>query len=303
MAGPRQIVDGPSFSTLPYSLWDAVQHPAPETPHWQNGITWIDRCPDGDTLFEECIAITGTGGSPTAQLAKTSNVTQTTRGATSFTVYAEFDCAPVGLADAQSIAETELTKVENWLVERAFWTGVAGSATGPAPQITVFPHLAANTALIDPNDSTITLQTAATPLVTGGGDVAHVLGDVEAALADCYHGQGIIHITREALPTFVAWDLVEDDGNGGLFTASGNRVVVGQGYTGSSPAGEDPADGTSWIYATGAMMGYRSSILVPTLRESFTRSDNTYHLIAERTYVFGWECCHFAGLVTLGVPT
>lgn len=299
MAGPRQIVDGPSFSTLPYSLWDAVQHPAPESPHWQNGITWIDRCPDGDTLFEECIAITGTGGSPTAQIAKTSNVTQTTRGATSFTVYAEFDCAPVGLADAQSIAETELTKVENWLVERAFWTGVAGSATGPAPQITVFPHLAANAALIDPNDSTITLQTAATVAITGTDP--NGLGSLEKALGDCYHGQGVIHIPPVALTTFYAWNMaIERDGQ--LFTPFGNRIVVGQGYDGSGPDGTAPAAGTTWIYATGAMFGYRSPILVPTLRESFTRSDNTYHLIAERTYVLGWECCHLAALIGVGLP-
>lgn len=307
MAGPRKVVDGPSFTTLPYGLWDAVQQPTADSPHWQNGITWVDRCPTGDTLYDECIAVTGIGGSPTAQAAMASNVVQTNRGATSFTVYVEFDCSPVGLPDAGSIAEEMMARVESYQVEKAFWTGVAGktSANGVA-QTTVFPHLAANAVVKDPADSNITLQTAATSAVTGSGgpdsDVANSLGALEAAVSACYHGQALIHIPPAALPTFVAWDLVEEK-DGGLYTAAGNRVVVGQGYTGSSPSGSAPAVGTAWIYATGAMFGYRSPIMIPSLRELFDRSENTYHMVAERTFVLGWECCHFASFVSLGVPT
>lgn len=303
MAGPRQIVDGPAFTPLPYGLWDAVQKSAPTGPHWQNGITWIDRCPTGDTLYEECIAVTGTGNGPTAQASMASNVVQTNRGATSFAVYAEFDCSPVGLADAESIASTALAKVESWQVERAFWTGVAGkTATGGAAQTTVWPHLAANTAFSDP--AGITLQPAATSVVTGtGADVADSLGQLEGALADCYHGTGVIHVPPEVLPTLLAWDLVEDDGNGACYTPSGHRVVCGSGYTGSSPAGVAATAPNYWIYATGAVFGYRSE--VPTYRtvEMFDRTENTYHLIAERVYTLGFECCLLATQVSVGVPT
>ena len=90
MAGARQTIDGPLFTPLPNSLWDVAQHPAPGGPHWQQGITWLDRCSAGATVMDECIAVTGTGGAPTAQASLTSNVTQLNRGATPFTVYADF---------------------------------------------------------------------------------------------------------------------------------------------------------------------------------------------------------------------
>lgn len=305
MAGPRQVVNGPSFSALPYGLWDAAQHPTQESPHWQNGITWVDRCPTGDTLYEECIAVTGTGGSPASgQATKTSNVVQTNRGATSFAVYAEFDCSPVGLTDVETVALDALSKVEQYQVEKAFWTGVAGkTATGGVAQTTVFPHLAANTAMTDPSNSTITLQTAASVAVTGSGDDAvWMLGQLEANLASCYHGQGYIHIPPVVLPTLVAWDLAEDR-DGSLFTPRGNRLVVGDGYTGSGPDGSAAPAGSAWIYATGAVFGYRSDVMMQRPIESFDRVENTYKMIAERVYVLGFECCHLAARLTLGVPT
>jgi len=305
VAGPRLVVDGPSFSTLPYGLWDAVQKPTAATNHWQNGITWVERCGNGDTLYEECIAVTGTGGSPTGQAAVTSNITQTNRGATPFACYVDFECSPVGLTDAQSVAQTALDKVSGYQLEKAFWTGTAGkTSSGGIAQTTVFPHLAGMTALNDPANSTILLQPAVNTSVTGGAttDVADGLGQLQGALASCYHGQGVIHIPTAALPTFVAWDLVEDR-NGGLYTRTGNRVVVGQGYPGTSPWGATPAAGSTWIFATGAVFGYQASVNIGTLTELFDRSENTHHMMAEQVYVLGWECCAFATQIALGVPT
>jgi hypothetical protein len=300
MAGPRQIVDGPSFAPLPYGLWEAVQQPAAAGPHWQNGITWIDRCPTGDTVMDECIAVTGTGGAPTGQATLSSNTVQTNRGATSFTVYAEFDCSPVGLSDAASVASEALDRVEQWQVERAFWTGVAGKS-GTVATTTVFPHLAANATLSD--SAGILLQPAASPTATGSDDdVAIVLGKLEAALDDCYHGAGLIHVAREAVDTLFAWNLLRDM-DGKLYTKAGHRVVVGAGYTGSGPDGTAAAANTSWMYATGAMFGYRSAVDMPTTTQSFDRVENTYHLIAQRTYVLGFECCLLAARVNLGVPS
>jgi hypothetical protein len=302
MAGPRLIVDGPSFTPLPYGLWDAAQKPTPPSPHWRNGITWIERCPTGGTVYDECLAVTGTGGTPAAQAALSANVTQTNRGATSFTVYAEFDCSPIGLDNAMSIAGEALSRVENWQVERAFWTGTAG-ASGTTAQTTVWPHLASNAQLIDPSDSRIVLQTAASQYVTGGDDAAVVLGVLEDRLSDCYHGQGVIHMSPFALPTFTSRDLVENV-NGQLLTRAGNLVVCGSGYNGAGPDGSAPATGSSWVYATGAVFGYRGEIQIPGgAAQQFDRTENTYRLIAQRTYVLGWECCHLAALVTLGVPT
>jgi hypothetical protein len=183
--------------------------------------------------------------------------------------------------------------VEAQQVEAAFWTGVSGGQT------VVFPHLAADAEVLDGQD--IVLQTTATTCVTGA-DAAQALGELEQCLADCYAGQGVIHIPRVALPTLAAWNLIEER-DGRLYTTAGNLVAVGSGYTGSGPDGTDPADGTAWIYATGAVFGYRGDVQVTSPRDSIDRSANTMRMIAERTYVIAFECCHLAAHIVLGVPT
>ena len=289
----RQLVDLPAaFTPLPYGLWETVQHPAADGPHWQNGITWIERCPAGDTTYDECLSVTGTG-SPPEPPAKTANVDQTFRGATPCTVYAAFECSPVGLAEAESIASDALARVEQTQVETAFWTGSAGG------QPVVFPHLSADTEVVDGD---VVLQPVATPVVTGA-DVAHALGVLEQELADCYKGQGLIHVPRSVLPTLDAWNLTRLDDDGHLVTLAGNLVVAGTGYTGSGPDGATAADGTAWIYATGAAWGYRSDPYVSRLRDSLDRTSNTLRMLAERTYLVGFECCLLAAHIVLGVPT
>jgi|SRR5687768_4860944 len=288
----RQLIDLPAvFATLPYGLWDTIQTPSPDGMHWQQGVTWPERCPTGDTTYDECLSVTGTGAPP-EPAAKTANVEQTNRGATPFTVYARFDCSPVGLGDAQTAAQDALARVEQQQVETALWTGAAGG------QPVVFPHLAADTEVLDGN---IVLQTVASPVVTGA-DAAHALGALEQELAECYAGQGLIHVPRSALPTLAAWNLLEAR-DGALYTTAGNRIVAGGGYTGSGPDGEAPAAGTTWIYATGAAWGYRSDVYVSQVRDSLNRSANTLQMLAERNYLIGFECCHLAAHIVLGVPT
>lgn len=292
MAGARQIVDPPAFTLLPYGLWDAVEQRSPDNPHWQQGVTWIERCPDGGTTYDECLSVTGTGAPPEPG-AKADNVDQTDRGATPFTIFTEFDCSPVGLRDAETVASDALARVEQYQVEAAFWTGTAGGQT------VAFPHLAANAEVLDSQQ--IVLQPAATPCVTGV-DAAHALGALEDCLADCYAGQGVIHVPRLALPTLAAWNLIEAR-NGALFTTAGNRLVVGGGYTGTGPDGSTPAAGSTWMFATGALFGYRGTVRMHSPRDSIDRSANTMRMIAERTYVLGFECCLLAAHFDLGVPT
>jgi hypothetical protein len=291
VAGARPIVNPPAFTPLPYGLWDAAEHPG-NPDHWQQGVTWIDRCPVGDTTYDECLTVTG-AGSPPEPPAKSDNVVQEFRGATAFTVFAEFDCSPVGLSDAATIAEESLARVESSQLEAAFWTGTAGG------QEVVFPHLAADAEVLD--SSGIVLQPTATVAVTGS-DVATGLGQLEQQLDACYGGEGVIHIPRFALPTFTAALLVTEV-NGQLRTQSGNLVVVSGVYPGTSPAGADPAAGTSWVYATGPVFAYRGEVFATQTRESFDRAENTMKMIAERTYVIGFSCCLLAALINLGTPT
>jgi hypothetical protein len=247
----------------------------------------------GSSTYDECIAVTGTGGSPPEPSVKTDNVELIDRGATPFTVYAKFDCAPVGIPDAQKIATDALNRSESWQVERAFWTGLVDGKS------IAFPHLAASTEIDDAQG--VMLQSAASIVVTGTAvDIVTGLGLLEAQLANCYNGVGVIHVPVKVLPTLDAWGLVKGT-NGVLKTLNGNLVAAGAGYPGTSPSGVASATGEAWIYATGAVAMRRGDVKIAPLRESIDRRNNTVEMIAERTYVMNWDCCHAAILVDIGV--
>ncbi len=300
MAGARPFVNPPAYTPLPYGLWDTSDHPTPPA-HWQQGVTWIEDCPTGDTTYDECLTVTGTG-SPPAPPAKTDNVDRTFRGATAFTVFAEFDCSPVGLGDEaaiDSLAVDALERFEHGQVEAAFWTGAAGGQPG-----IVLPHLAADTEVVDANG--IVLQPVAVIAAEGTDavtlDPAVAFGQLEAQLDQCYGGEGFLHVPRFALPTLISLRVVNDDG-GILRTVSGNRVVVSGDYPGTRPDGSAPAAATAWVYATGPVWAYRSDVFHTRRNESFDRAEDTVKMIAERTYVIGFSCCLLAALMDLGVPT
>lgn len=290
MAGPRLLIDSPlSFSPSPYGLLSVAQAATPQSPHWQNGVTWISNCNDANTTYDECIAVTGVGSPPEPSPKEAATGLQL-RGATPFTVYARFDCSPVGM-DVIALANEALRMDSSRQAEIALWTGVAGAQT------VIWPHLAADAMVLDAQN--ITLQTV--PVTGAADDVASSLGFVEDVLGDCYNGQGVIHIPRLAIPTFDAWGLLKVV-RGQLQTINGNLVVAGTGYPGTAPDGTDPTAGTTWIYATGAVFEMHSEARVNTLRESLDRSENTVQSIAEQTYVLGFDCCHVGAIVELGVP-
>lgn len=300
MAGARQIVDPPRFTPTPYGLLSVVDFPTGADVHWQNGVEYQPVCSDASTTFDECIAVTGTGGAP-SPTPWSAAVSISPRIATPFTVVSEFDCAAVGNESAAAVARQAFLGDEGLQVENSFWTGLSGGQT------VVFPHLAANAQILEPTLSTggsILLQTSAT-VVTGVGDAmnpATALGLLEGALASCYNGVGIIHIPQHAAASFDAWGLLKKNGPM-LQTLAGNKVAIGAGYPGTSPAGVARTSDKTWVYATGNIMGYRTDVKIranPT--ESFNKQKNTLKMIAERTYLLGWDCCHFAANVSLGVP-
>lgn len=304
MAGARPIVNPPEVMPVPFGLWDAVIPLSPVPDHWQQGISWIERCPTGAATYDECLAVTGTGGPVPVQSPKTDNVLQTFRGATPFTVYAEFDCSPVGsVPEIEDAATKALARVEDFQASRAFWTGTVQGT------VQTFPHLSAETEVFD--DQGMLLQPEAlvcTPRTDIGTptpvDIAEGLGLLEACLMDCYNGVGAIHIPPGLLPTMVAWNLLEKSDHE-LFTFLGNRVVVGHGYPQptTAPSGNPSEPSQTWMYATGQVFGMRSpNVFATRLPESFDRAENTVKMLAERTYVLAFECCLFAALVNLGVP-
>jgi hypothetical protein len=296
---PRQLVDPPAFAPLPYGLLSVVEPRNPADNHWQNGVTYQSRCgiTMGTAVYDECIAVTTGVGTPAPANMPTQNTSSigvTTRGATAFTPLVEFDCAPVGNDQAQKIATDALNTSAPYQVEQAFWTGIV------AGQVVAFPHLAANATLTDAGGAL--LQSVP---VTGSAsppyDVADGLGYLESQLAGCYSGVGVIHVPVIAIPTLAAWGLITVQG-GQLRTLNGNRVAAGGGYPGTGPTGAAPTAGTVWLYATGAVFAYSGATRILGLPGALDRAENTIRMIAERTYVLGWDCCHVGVQVSLGVP-
>lgn len=296
MVAPRQIVTGPVADPSPYGLLSVAEFPPPGDTHWQGGITWQSVCVTGlgGTFFDPCTTPLVTGGGASSDPGSFQPTTyQSLRGATPYMVYAEFDCSPVGNERAAEIAEAALNVAQGWQAERAFWTGFAGG------QAVVFPHLAHSGA--QQLDGSVLLQS--TP-VTGGSataDIAEALGFLEKTIANCNGGVGVIHVPVEALPTLDAWGLVKVNGQV-LRTLNGNKVAVGAGYPGTSPTGAAPAAGTTWIYATGPVFGYRGAVRVSGRTDAVDRTENTVKMNAQRTFVLAWDCCHAGALVKLGVP-
>src|SRR5262245_93568 len=165
---PRQIVDSPAFTPTPYGLLSVCQTPPPGD-HWLGGVTYeVTVGNPAVTVYDECIAVTGTGVTPPAMptLPAPGNVQRFTRGATTFEAMCEFDCSSSDQAETVGIASAALSMFESWAVERAFWTGFAGLTSNPQP--IVHPHLASNANVIDANQTPVQvfLETAAT-IVSG----------------------------------------------------------------------------------------------------------------------------------------
>ncbi len=292
MPRPRLNVVAPTFTPLPYGLLSALVDITrnPRDRHWQAGVQWESICAGGSTTFDECFAVTGSAGldvGPPGERVATTDYEQ--RGATPFTVYSELDCSTPGFWDrADADVLNAFTQSEQWQVERALWTGLA------AGQPVVYPHLAEDAVV---TDGTVTLQTAATVVVTGTFDVVEAFGRLQAALSDCYDGVGVIHVPRVLEPALTEAGLIVRVGDRYL-TTQGHVVVLGAGYTGSSPTGATSSS-SAYIYATGAMFVYRGPART-TSGELFDRSTNAAKVMVERTYVVGWECCHLAINVSVG---
>jgi hypothetical protein len=85
-----------------------------------------------------------------------------------------------------------------------------------------------------------------------------------------------------------------------LRTINGSYVVSGGGFPNTGPDGTAAPAGTAWLYFTGQPFIYRSRDVRTFMREeSFDRSTNLLKVIAERTYLVGWDCCHYAVLINV----
>lgn len=283
----QPLVAAPTRTPLSYGLLSVSQTPVDTDEHWQLGVRYEpDACTPDEITFEVCPVT----GSPEVKVATGS---WSTRAANPVTVYAHLTCNPVGNWDDY---EARLTRAFNSgearAIEREFWTGENG----------LLPHLAEDTGVdgSGPFDSSVVLQTAATVITGGPVDITEAVGLLEEALASCYGHEGVLHVPPVTVAHLASKTLVEKDGPR-LRSPMGHLVAAGAGYTGSSPAGAAPVGGVYWLYATGAIAVRRSALNVTSSKQAaLDRSRNSMVYVAERTYVIGWDCCHFAVPVRLG---
>jgi hypothetical protein len=243
----------------------------------------VGTCAPATVTTASC-AITGTGD-------KVRIDALSVRGAMPFTVYSLPVCGPPGyINDAQNYATQGLINGEGRAVEREFWTGAFGTT----------PHLAANAAIIGADG--VIEQTAASVVVSGGATVDPVegLARLEEALGWCYGAEGVIHAPNSIVASWEAYGLLRREG-GRLRSPSNHMVVSGDGYPGTGPDGSQPT-ASRWVYATGAVQVRRGPVEVrgTTNAEIVDRAKNDVIVVAERTYVIDWDCCHLAILISLG---
>lgn len=293
--GRATMPQPPAFTPLPHGLLSVAQDLSASPPaRWQAGVTWQSVCPTGDGTYDPCLT-TIDGDDPPADPPIKAETTQfDLRGATPFAVYARMDCSAPGFWDrAQQTGAEALVRVEGAEVERIFDTGIPVRGSN---DVTAYPHLQATEAVTE--DGGATLQTIAEPVSTEPLDIVEGLDRLEAALGSCYFGQGVLHV-----PAVLANDLANANlatvRGSVMTTLLGNRVSLGVGYSGASPAGVQ-SDSVAWVYATGAVFYIRSDVTVTDLTESFDRSNNTLMALAERRYLLGWDCCHLAVPIYVG---
>lgn len=270
---PAQVVDGITRQPLPYGLFSVLVPRTSPDPHWQNGIQWesLTCAPASGIGDPNCDPEEETTGLP-KNFAPSGDVGE----ATPFTVYGSYECSPVGhtVEYAQDRATEHLLAREEFRVEQALWTGDLD-----------------NEGFAEDADS-----------VGTGLSISRAVAALDRWIATNYGSLGVIHMTREAADLAVSALVVVARPNG-LYTNVGTPVVAGSGYPGTGPTGQVPDDDSTYIYATPALLGYRSEPFpgVTPPSAGLDKSKNDLYAVSERTYVVGWDPCGSAvALAELG---
>lgn len=261
----------------------------PTTPsdnRWMlGGLNWEDYlCGAVSETFVDnvCEAVTGTD-------------IEVDRGGISFClsdpfgVRAGVECSVGGRDSGEwfEIARQRLLQTEEKAVEAAFWTGITSNGT-------INPSLATGNEECDLDVVDLSGGTVGTPV-----DGISVL---EEALGQNVTGMGYIHVPIRLMAYLANLNVVFAD-DGGLYSPSGHRYVVGAGYPGSGPDNVEAGAGTTWMFATGPVGVWASDMyMVPdTIGEAVNRQINDVTVAAERYYTLGFACDVYAVNVDLTI--
>ncbi len=274
-------VPGPETSPHRYGLLAVAEPMTPEDGHWEGGITWDDDlCSGIHSSSDSC---------PPASVPKITDRDFQSCCADPFLLYASYDCPPVGTIaqDAFDIAKKRLIIREGRELERVFWTGITEDG------IEINPSLAYGNS--ECGNAPVDLTSPEGPVGVIGS-----MAVLESALGNCAPGTGVIH-ANYGLASFLAANRLITQENDAWYTVTGQRIVIGAGYPGTGPL-NSPADaGTTWVFATGPVVLYRSEVFLTPERyvEAVDARINSVQVYAERVYAAGWSCCLFAMQVEL----
>lgn len=194
-----------------------------------------------------------------------------------FPVEAVDTCSAFGfdMADYEGRARRLMAVRESKAVEREFLL---------AEIITTNIHLQDSTRVTQP------VGTTAQGLRTG-------LARLVQAIADYNLGQGMIHARPFLVEMWMSHDLLYREGRK-LYTATGNLVVPGSGYTGAAPDGTAVTPTAEWAYATDTLQVKRSPIDVPAsdMSQVLDRTTNSVTVRAQRFYSVQGQFCTIAAV-------
>lgn len=261
--GPLLAIDGPAPLAPPHSL---VNTPGivveRDQGRWMNGVNIFGYPKDAPSLWAPCsdgtFALKAEGGDmPVARFDP-------------FAVYTPITCSAMGMGSAREFAgraEVVLEATLSMGIEEGLAKGIPGQI------IDVNPYFGDGSLI---------------PL--GGGAVSpHVgLSWLENAIGGTGR-QGIVHLTP-AVASALQANLLISSRDPIIVTASGNRVVIGDGYIATDPDDEAaPSDGEDWIFATGPVEVRIGPLVFNDLAETLERSTNDVTFRAERHVLATWD--------------
>lgn len=111
--------------------------------------------------------------------------------------------------------------------------------------------------------------------VTTGVEATRALGILESHMSRYYAGLGIIHMPRIVATMLLLKGALHLDGNI-LRTGLGTPVAAGAGYDypNTGPDGNEAAEDTKWIYATGMVVASRAPLNTHPVFNTFSQSSD-----------------------------
>lgn len=270
--GPLLAVDGPAPVAPPHSL---VNTPGVvvdrDRGRWMNGANIFGYPEDAPSLWAPCsegtFALKAEGGDmPAARFDP-------------FAVYTPITCSAMGMGSAREFAgraEIVLEATLSMGIEEGLAQGIPGQV------LDVNPYF---------GDASLAILNGGTAVSPRVG-----LSFLENAIGATGR-QGVVHLTP-AVASALQANLLISSRDPVLITASGNRVVIGDGYIGTDPVlGATPGVGEDWIFATGPVEVRIGPLVFNDLAETLERSTNDVTFRAERHVLATWDTAAQAGVL------